>query len=146
MLQEASIIDQPILNNGVYFDHKCDKVAMKTSWVGKEDGLLVHDRNSNGIIDDGSELFGNFTQIKDKDGNQKLAKHGYEALANLDSNNDGVIDINDKEFNKLRIWQDINKDGVSQINELKTLDELNIKSLNLNYKVVSQNYGKQINF
>ena len=43
----------------------------------------------------------------------------------------GIIDINNKDFNKLRIWQDINKDGISQTNELKTLDELNIKSLNL---------------
>lgn len=53
----------------------------------------------------------------------------------------GIIDINDKDFNKLRIWQDINKDGVSQINELKTLDELNIKSLNLNYKETNQDLG-----
>ena len=111
-----------------------------------EDGILAYDRNGNGKIDDGGELFGNFTQIKDKDGNQRLAKHGYEALANLDSNKDGIIDINDKDFNKLRIWQDINKDGVSQINELRTLDELNIKSLNLNYNEVNQDYGKQINF
>ena len=49
-----------------------------------------------------------------------------------------IIDINYKDFNKLRIWQDINKDGVSQTNELKTLDELNIKSLNLNYNEVNQ--------
>lgn len=136
----------PASNGGAYFDHNGDGVSHKSSWINKEDGILAYDRNGNGKIDDGSELFGNFTQIKDKDGNQRLAKHGYEALANLDSNNDGVIDINDKDFNKLRIWQDINKDGVSQTNELKTLDELNIKSLNLNYNEVNQDYGKQINF
>ena len=91
--------------------------------------LGITDSNGNGKIDDGSELFGNFTQIKDKDGNQRLAKHGYEALANLDSNNDGVIDINNKDFNKLRIWQDINKDGVSQINELKNARRIKYKKL-----------------
>ena len=131
----------PAPNGGAYFDHNGDGVSHKSSWISKEDGILAYDRNGNGKIDDGSELFGNFTQIKDKDGNQRLAKHGYEALANLDSNNDGVIDINDKDFNKLRIWQDINKDGVSQTNELKTLDELNIKSLNLNYNEVNQDLG-----
>ena len=152
-------IDLTSTSNGVHFDHDANDISFKSSWVDKEDGLLVYDRNNNGIIDNGTELFGNFTRIASANTNSSsyeniddanknnnnlqtnnttLAKHGYEALANLDSNNDGVIDINDKDFNKLRIWQDINKDGVSQTNELKTLDELNIKSLNLNYNEVNQ--------
>ena len=155
-------IDLTSTSNGVHFDHDANDISFKSSWVDKEDGLLVYDRNNNGIIDNGTELFGNFTRIASANTNSSaykniddankndnnlqtnnttLAKHGYEALANLDSNNDGVIDINDKDFNKLRIWQDINKDGVSQINELKTLDELNIKSLNLNYKEINQDLG-----
>ena len=155
-------IDLTSTSNGVHFDHDANDISFKSSWVDKEDGLLVYDRNNNGIIDNGTELFGNFTRIASANTNSSayeniddanknnnnlqtnnttLAKHGYEALANLDSNNDGVIDINDKDFNKLRIWQDINKDGVSQTNELKTLDELNIKSLNLNYNEVNQDLG-----
>ena len=155
-------IDLTSTSNGVHFDHDANDISFKSSWVDKEDGLLVYDRNNNGIIDNGTELFGNFTRITSENTNSSayeniddanknnnnlqtnnttLAKHGYEALANLDSNNDGIIDINDKDFNKLRIWQDINKDGVSQINELKTLDELNIKSLNLNYKETNQDLG-----
>ena len=92
----------PAPNGGAYFDHNGDGVSHKSSWISKEDGILVYDRNGNGNIDDGGELFGNFTQIKDKDGNQRLAKDGYEALKEFDSNNDGLIDNKDDKFKELR--------------------------------------------
>lgn len=45
--------------DGVYFDHDNNGFAEKSGWVGKDDGLLVRDINNNGLIDDGTELFGN---------------------------------------------------------------------------------------
>lgn len=131
----------PALNGGAYFDHNGDGVSQRSSWISKEDGILTYDRNGNGKIDDGSELFGNFTQIKDKDGNQRLAKDGYEALKEFDSNNDGLIDNKDDKFKDLKIWQDANSNGISDEGELKSLDELGIASLSLNHNEVNEDLG-----
>ena len=131
----------PAPNGGAYFDHNGDGVSHKSSWISKEDGILAYDRNGNGKIDDGSELFGNFTQIKDKEGNQRLAKDGYEALKEFDSNNDGLIDSKDDKFKDLKIWQDANSNGISDEGELKSLDELGIASLSLNHNEVNEDLG-----
>gem|GEM_PF-3230009 len=131
----------PAPNGGAYFDHNGDGVSHRSSWISKEDGILAYDRNGNGNIDDGSELFGNFTQIKDKDGNQRLAKDGYEALKEFDSNNDGLIDNKDDKFKDLKIWQDANSNGISDEGELKSLDELGIASLSLNHNEVNEDLG-----
>lgn len=131
----------PAPNGGAYFDHNGDGVSHKSSWVSKEDGILVYDRNGNGNIDDGGELFGNFTQIKDKESNQRLAKDGYEALKEFDSNNDGLIDKNDDKFKDLKIWQDANSNGISDEGELKSLDGLGIASLSLNHNEVNEDLG-----
>ena len=139
-LNKDGKIDTTDLDNGVYFDHNGDKVAMKTSWIGKEDGLLVHDRNNNGIIDDGSELFGNFTPLNPNNNlnDKNLAVNGYHALKSYDMNNDGIIDSNDEIYKHLKVWQDINGDGISQENELKTLEQANIKSLNLAFSNIDK--------
>ena len=72
------------LNANIYFDHDGDGVLTKTGWVGKDDALLVWDRNANGRIDTGAELFGDFTPLP----NGTLAPNGFAALAALDSNGD----------------------------------------------------------
>lgn len=90
---------------------------------------MVLDKNLNNQIDDGNELFGNFTKIEES----KFAINGYHALYLQDSNNDGKIDSLDENFSKLKIWQDLNEDGISQSNELKTLKEHGIKSISLNF-------------
>jgi hypothetical protein len=61
--------------------------------------------------------------------NGMLATNGFEALTDLDSNNDGVINSNDTQFSDLRVWQDLNQDGISQQNELFTLTEKGIANL-----------------
>ncbi|WP_459881139.1 LysM peptidoglycan-binding domain-containing protein [Campylobacter concisus] len=134
-------IDLTSTSNGVHFDHNGDKISHKSSWISKEDGILAYDRNGNGNIDDGSELFGNFTHIKDKEGNQRLAKDGYEALKEFDSNSDGLIDNKDDKFKDLKIWQDANFNGISDEGELKSLDELGIASLSLNHNEVNEDLG-----
>ncbi|MBZ7995526.1 hypothetical protein AVCANL279_08410 [Campylobacter canadensis] len=68
-------IDTITLNNSkAFFDHNNDNIAYKSSWISKDDGLLVLDKNNNNLIDNGNELFGNFTEINlnYKDTNQKL--------------------------------------------------------------------------
>ena len=122
-------IDTLSLENGVFFDHNGDKIAFKSSWVNSSDGILARDINGDGAITSGAELFGNFTKLK----NGELAKNGAQALKDLDDNNDGIFDSNDKAFNEILVWQDKNSDGISQKNELKTLSEHNIKSINLEF-------------
>ncbi len=106
-----------------FFDMDNNGMSEITGWIDKEDGLLVYDKNNNGKIDNINELFGN----KNKDGYSELREL-------INSNGDNVIDKNDTKFKDLKIWQDLNGDGISQNNELKTLDELNITSINLNSK------------
>ncbi|HGG9382896.1 TPA: iron-regulated protein frpC, partial [Neisseria meningitidis] len=122
---------------GALFDHRNQGIRTATGWVAADDGLLVRDLNGNGIIDNGAELFGDNTKLADG----SFAKHGYAALAELDSNGDNIINAADAAFQTLRVWQDLNQDGISQANELRTLEELGIQSLDLAYKDVNKNLG-----
>ncbi|WP_286162318.1 calcium-binding protein, partial [Duganella sp. HH101] len=114
---------------GVHFDHDGNNFSELTGWVSGGDGLLVLDRNGNGTIDSGRELFGN--QTRDAGGNQ--SSNGFEALEALDDNQDHRIDAADKGFNALRVWIDKNYDGRSTVDELHTLNELHIQSLSTSY-------------
>ncbi len=98
-------------DNGVYFDHDGNGFAEKTGWIGKDDGILVRDLNNNGQIDNGSELFGDQTVLS----NGKKAANGFEALADLDSNQDGVFDGDDDAFGEVMVWQDLNQNGVANL-------------------------------
>jgi hypothetical protein len=109
----------------VNFDVNADGSKVNTGWVGQGDGLLVMDRNGDGQINDGRELFGTAT---DSTGGGKTAD-GFAALGEIDSNHDGVIDSKDAQFGDLRVWVDVNADGVSQADELKTLASLGVASL-----------------
>jgi len=122
---------------GSLFDHNRDGIRTATGWVAADDGLLVRDLNGNGKIDNGGELFGDNTLLK----NGNTAAHGYAALADLDDNGDGKIDASDAAFADLRVWRDLNQDGESQSNELLTLQDLGIQSLNTAYKDSNKNLG-----
>lgn len=112
-------------DGSVLFDHNANEQRTATGWIAPDDGLLVLDRDGNGTIDNGRELFGDNT-LKS---NGELAINGFDALADLDTNQDGLFDSNDAEFANVRVWQDVNQDGISQSNELFTLDQLNIESI-----------------
>ena len=89
---------------GVYFDHDANGFKENSGWVGQDDGILVRDINGNGIIDNGTELFGNNSVLS----SGEKAVNGFEALKDLDDNNDGIFDRNDSAWNEVKVWQDKN--------------------------------------
>ena len=119
---------------GVYYDLDNNGFAEKTGWIDAKSGILVLDRDGNGKIEAGKELFGDRTILDDG----KTASSGFAALAALDSNRDGVIDAKDAKFSELRIWIDKDGNGVSTPDELLTLEEAGIKSLNLSNEFVGK--------
>lgn len=133
-------IDLTTLENGVNFDLDKNGFAEKTAWIGIEDGFLVLDRNKDGIINDGGELFGDQVELS----NGLISVSGFEALADLDENADGMIDHNDSIWNDLCIWVDANHNGVSDSGELKTFDELGIVSISLDVTKELPVYYKQM--
>ncbi|WP_276888867.1 calcium-binding protein [Frischella perrara] len=116
-------------NNNIHFDLNANQFAENTGWVGSDDGLLVLDLNNNGIIDNGRELFGEHTLLKDG----SLAKNGYQALAEYDENGDGVIDKKDSIWQKLKVWQDKNSNGYTDENELISLEKAGISAISTKY-------------
>ena len=106
----------------------------RTGWAGKDDALLVWDRNANGQIDTGAELFGDFTPLP----NGTLAPNGFAALAALDSNGDGILDASDPAFAELKLWRDADQNGVTGAGELISLADAGIVSLNLAHTLKNQ--------
>ncbi|WP_170000940.1 calcium-binding protein, partial [Campylobacter sp. RM16189] len=126
------------LNGAVNFDIDSNGFKEATGWISPEDAFLAYDRDDNGIIDNGNELFGDKTIADTTRGyTDKTAKNGFEALRAFDTNNDNIIDKNDEKFNKLLLWQDKNSNALTDDGELFALQDKNIKSIDLNYQEVS---------
>ena len=117
-------------NSNVYFDHDDNGFAENSGWVGKDDGLLVRDLNNNGQIDDGTELFGNNSVLS----SGEKAANGFEALKDLDSNNDGIFNSSDTAWNQVKVWKDANSNGFVDEGELLTLEQANVSGINLDYE------------
>lgn len=118
--------------NGVLFDIDANGSTDQVSWTeaGSAVGFLVLDRNGNLVVDDGSELFGNATWLS----TGARASHGFEALADFDDNSDRKINSLDSVYPSLRLWVDLNHDGVSQPAELKTLTSAGVTTIFTNYR------------
>lgn len=121
---------------GVDFDLDADGATERLGWTraGNDDAFLALDRNGNGVIDDGTELFGNYAPQFDSPD-----RNGFHALAWLDDpanggNGDGSITAEDEVFSHLLFWFDWNHDGVSQPDELQSISAANVVGLGLQYR------------
>lgn len=121
----------------VRFDLNADGLLDSTAWTaaGEDDAFLCLDRNGNGVIDDGRELFGSATPLTNGD----TTESGYYALAELDEpetdgNGDGRVDAEDPMFGRLCAWIDSNRDGISQRHEIKRLAEVGVVAFERRFK------------
>ena len=113
--------------DGANFDLLGNGTKVQTAFVTGGDAFLALDRNGNGAIDSGKELFGE----------QHGAANGFAELAKLDDNGDGVINAQDSRFNELLLFRD-NGNGKTEEGELLSLKDAGIAEIRLGYTNVSQ--------
>src|SRR3989442_993159 len=121
-LNQDGVMLQPAAKSGVDFDLKGDGSVERIAWVQPEDGLLALDRDHDGRITSGRELFSEFFD-------PNHATTGLGALGLFDANHDGVIDTKDPVFGQLEVWRDANHDARTDPGELRKLHALGVSPL-----------------
>jgi hypothetical protein len=120
---------------GVVFDIRGDGVPVRVAWTpaGAELAFLALDRNGNGTIDSGAELFGDHTLPG--------VGNGFKALDKIaPHNNDGMIDAQDPLFAQLLLWTDRNHNGYSESNELRPASDV-LEAVGLGYVYAERRDG-----
>ncbi len=111
------------------FDWNGARACSGTDWPMADTPWLVLDRNGDGVIDSGAELFG--TGVILDDGTR--AQHGFEALAQLDEDRDGKLTSADAAWSSLMLWADADRDRLSQPHELRSLESYGLSELSLDF-------------
>jgi len=137
-LADFDLIDVWDAKREIRFDLIGDGQPVRTGWIGRKAAFLAMDRNHNRKIDDGTELFGEYTQGAAVRSDGRRWDNGFLALAQYDQNKDGRIDNKDRAYKDLLVWNDKNEDGRSQLGELKTLEQSRIRSIELGYSATGQ--------
>ncbi|MEE3662980.1 calcium-binding protein [Brenneria sp. g21c3] len=125
---------ETLKTGAAYFDLDGDALSELTGWVSPDDGLLALDRNGDGRIGNGGELFGNHTLLS----NGKTADNGFLALTEYDDNGDKTIDAQDAAYANLKIWRDLNGNGNSDEGELQSLADAGVSAISTDYKNASR--------
>lgn len=117
--------------DGVSFDLNGDGAPEQVAWTtaGTSVGFLAMDRNGNGRIDNGRELFGASTPLA----SGVLALNGFEALQEFDADHNRLLDVNDPSFSQLVLWIDDDHNGQSMPNELHSMGEVGIVAIGTQY-------------
>ncbi|MCI6988286.1 MAG: hypothetical protein MR902_01785, partial [Campylobacter sp.] len=130
-LNNTNTLDSTNSNsNKIYFDMNSDGFKERMiEWMSDDEAVLVHDINNNGLIDNGSEILGN-NYISNLTNSKSI--DSFTLLKEFDTNKDGVIDIKDKR--SLALWQDKNKNGITDEGELTYIGDTNspIKNISIN--------------
>ena len=117
------------IHQGVNFDLYGVGHEQAVAWVAPDDGFLALDRNGNGVVDNGLELFGNV---------DSAFADGFHHLSVLDGNMDGALTTADAAFVSLVVWKDANSDGISTTDEVVPLaaygvDNIDLDAVNVMY-------------
>ena len=111
--------------SSAFYDIHANGYRYNLGWAGSDDGLLAYDKNLDGDIRERDEIaFADYV---------RGARTDLEGLRYFDSDGDGLLDGNDAEFGKFRVWQDLDQDGETDAGELRTLAEAGIESIDLDY-------------
>jgi hypothetical protein len=114
-------------SSNITFDWDDSGYQKQVEWLNTQDAFLALDRNLDGRIDTGSELFSN----------SKLADSvkGTRSLNWVDADANGLINANDPVYNALRVWRDLNGNGIADTGsgsqELQSLSGVGISQLSI---------------
>lgn len=109
----------------VKFDADGSGLQKSWTWIGKDAGWLVYDRQGKGKITSALQMFGNVTFWLFWD-------NGYEAMRTLDDNGDGYL--SGPELKGLAIWRDINGNGISEVGEVRPVRDWGIVKLSCRFE------------